>query len=238
MPFMQTARYDSGVEVEIVNVEHAVGRGAPNHRDDVKCVQYLLSTMGYPLAVDGFYRPRTQAAIRAYQDDMRKSGGGTVTDGRVDRARGGRSGRERLHRPAEPADFSRWSGEDKVERSGMTRLFWMVTTAEFLFFAVLIVLISTNTLRSGPEGPVGGIILLIPLVVLAIMGAVVYFTGSEAIARACLIWLAFPLVLLALSPTIRRLRGTGRTGMRKAMSGSKGRSGRWLTRSTRRIWRR
>lgn len=88
MPFMQIARFDSGFTLPFVNVEHAVGRGAPNRRDDVKLVQYLLNAIGYRLVPDGFCGPKTQRAIQEFQEKMRASGTRTVPDGRVDRARG------------------------------------------------------------------------------------------------------------------------------------------------------
>lgn len=83
----------------------------------------------------------------------------------------------------------------------VTRLFWILLSAEFAIFVVLIVVILfTNILRSGPEGPVGAIVLLIPPIFLAILGAVVYFARSESAARAGLIVLALQLVPVVLGP--------------------------------------
>jgi hypothetical protein len=83
----------------------------------------------------------------------------------------------------------------------VTRLFWILLTAEFSVFVVLIVLILfTNILRSGPEGPVGAIVLLDPPIYLAILGAIVYFARSEGAARTGLIVLALQLVPVVLGP--------------------------------------
>src|SRR5262245_22639083 len=79
------------------NVDAAVGPGAPNRRDDVLLVQYMLrenfkilNTFGrdpFPggsVAVDGAAGPQTFAAILHYQNTLKKGGSSIATDGRVD----------------------------------------------------------------------------------------------------------------------------------------------------------
>jgi hypothetical protein len=69
---------------------------APNRRDDVMLVQYLLRGIlrrkspqtAAKLAVDGFLGPITQGAINQFQFDLRGEAVLITTDGRVDRARG------------------------------------------------------------------------------------------------------------------------------------------------------
>lgn len=83
------------------NVSHAVGKGCPNMRDDVKLVQYLLikfydkalaSSNVYTkpkgdLKVDGDCGPITLNWILKFQLDVNKRHPGTVyADNRVDRA--------------------------------------------------------------------------------------------------------------------------------------------------------
>ena len=82
----------------------------------------------------------------------------------------------------------------------VTRWFWIVTTAEFLFFAVMIVLVLTNKFRTGPEGPMGAIVLLVPPIVLAILGAIVWVSKSPNVTRACLILLALQAVPFIAGP--------------------------------------
>lgn len=92
----------------IFDVEMAVGPDAPNRRDDVFLVQYLLhktigegqmlyrppiKVIGVPpgdLAVDGRFGPQTAAWIRGFQRAIaeREGGCGPHRDGRVDPARG------------------------------------------------------------------------------------------------------------------------------------------------------
>jgi hypothetical protein len=86
------------------NVEHAVGKGCPNIRDDVKLVQYLLIAFydkGAPargwqkppgqLTVTGFCGPTTMSWILHFQRNCYKDFGGDASlDNRVDRVRNGK----------------------------------------------------------------------------------------------------------------------------------------------------
>lgn len=80
------------------NVNFAVGANAPNKRDDVRLVQWLLRRVyadhaalappdPTPLAVDGWIGPKTVRWIKAFQADVRAAGRVCAYDGRVDSAR-------------------------------------------------------------------------------------------------------------------------------------------------------
>lgn len=100
MGFVDTSE-DPTVPV-FFNVVHAVGANCPNHRDDVKLVQYLLKSFyakAYThnsvytppngnMTVDGACGPITLNWILKFQLDVNKRYPGTVAcDDRVDRAR-------------------------------------------------------------------------------------------------------------------------------------------------------
>jgi hypothetical protein len=84
------------------NVDAAVGKNAPNRKDDVLLVQYLLknaSTLGfpkvfqwsvlnYPLA--GVWDRNWQSLLEVYTDTEIGAGNKMVADGRVDPVSGGR----------------------------------------------------------------------------------------------------------------------------------------------------
>lgn len=80
------------------NVVHAVGENCPNHKDDVKLVQYLLMSFYDKLhpslrpngniGVTGFCGGATLNWIKKFQLDINKTSPGAVlADGRVDRVR-------------------------------------------------------------------------------------------------------------------------------------------------------
>lgn len=80
------------------NVNFAVGNNAPNKRDDVLLVQWMLKHVyadhpllsppeAKPLKVDGWIGPQTIKWIKAFQADMRRAGRQCALDGRVDSAR-------------------------------------------------------------------------------------------------------------------------------------------------------
>lgn len=80
------------------NVVHAVGVYCPNHRDDVKMVQYLLlcfygnKKAKFPkpqgkMTVDGFCGGITLNWIKKFQTDLMFANHSIVADGRVDRIR-------------------------------------------------------------------------------------------------------------------------------------------------------
>src|SRR5689334_18818284 len=86
------------------NVHSAVAAGAPNRRDDVLLVQWLLHRVyadhpnfsapdpaapGTPrgdVTIDGIVGPQTVAWITAFQNDVRQLGLSCAVDGRVDSA--------------------------------------------------------------------------------------------------------------------------------------------------------
>jgi hypothetical protein len=82
---------------DLYNVNFAVGANAPNKRDDVLLVQWLLyraytdhpllAPPGDDLAIDGWIGPETVKWITAFQTDMRRLGRPCAKDGRVDSAR-------------------------------------------------------------------------------------------------------------------------------------------------------
>lgn len=83
---------------QFYNVNFAVGSTAPNRRDDVMLVQWMLHRVyiDHPLlfapeagdlAIDGFIGPHTLTWIKAFQADLRRLGQNCVADGRVDSAR-------------------------------------------------------------------------------------------------------------------------------------------------------
>jgi len=80
------------------------------------------------------------------------------------------------------------------------RLFWIFCSGEFVAFVVLILLVFSGRLKSGPEGPVGAIVLFIPPIGLLILGAVVYFAGTEQAARTGLTLLGLQLVPFVVGP--------------------------------------
>jgi len=80
------------------NLVHAVGENCPNHKDDVKLVQYLLMSFYAPfpawyrpkgdIGVTGFCGGATLNWIRKFQKDANTDKPNTVmVDGRVDRVR-------------------------------------------------------------------------------------------------------------------------------------------------------
>jgi hypothetical protein len=80
------------------NVNYAVGYNAPNKRDDVLLVQWMLHRVftDHPrfvrpeprdLAIDGWIGPQTIKWIKAFQATIRKNGRPCAFDGRVDSAR-------------------------------------------------------------------------------------------------------------------------------------------------------
>ncbi len=83
---------------DLYNVNFAVGLPAPNKRDDVLLVQWLLHRVyadhpllsppdGGGIAIDGWSGPQTVKWIRAFQADVRRLGRPCAKDGRVDSAR-------------------------------------------------------------------------------------------------------------------------------------------------------
>ncbi|TWT00713.1 peptidoglycan-binding domain-containing protein [Reyranella sp. CPCC 100927] len=94
MPYAQPVTGNPGFTV-IYNVEQAVGLNAPNARDDVKLVQYLLRGIyreqAASLAMDGYIGPITVSWIKRFQMDAKSAGNSMLVDGRVDRAQGYRS---------------------------------------------------------------------------------------------------------------------------------------------------
>ena len=93
-----------------------------------------------------------------------------------------------------------------------TKLFWIIASLEFVAVVVFLVLILAGTLRTGPEGPVGAFVLLIPLMVVGVMGAVVFFSKSETAAKVCLALLALQAVPFVVVPiyTAGRKRNSAR----------------------------
>ena len=94
----------NGVQHKIYNVNMAVGKSAPNRKDDVMLVQYMLkriyekpvyekatfSKQQSAMVVDGFVGPITMQWIGRFQMDIRDGWGcSIVVDRRVDRAPGG-----------------------------------------------------------------------------------------------------------------------------------------------------
>lgn len=80
------------------NTNYAVGIPAPNKRDDVLLVQWMLHRVftDHPafvppendgLAIDGWIGPHTIKWIKAFQATVRRSGRPCALDGRVDSAR-------------------------------------------------------------------------------------------------------------------------------------------------------
>ena len=58
-------------------------------------------------------------------------------------------------------------------------------------------MVLANFFKTGPEGPVGAIVLLIPPVILLIMAVIVWLSGSETVAKVCL-----GIIALFLSPIL------------------------------------
>ena len=97
MARVSLVQWDDGQPRNFYNVNTAVGKGAPNRRDDVLLVQYFLREIfkgvsafkgdpfpGGALAVDGRSGPQTVAAIRHFQKVAQKRKIATAQDGRVD----------------------------------------------------------------------------------------------------------------------------------------------------------
>jgi hypothetical protein len=96
MPFVDTSDVHPGLPV-FYNVVHAVGKNAPNQRDDVKLVQHLLALLYAKapwtppegtMTVDGICGPITLRWILQFQQDVRSNLGAPIlVDGRADRVR-------------------------------------------------------------------------------------------------------------------------------------------------------
>lgn len=65
----------------------------------------------------------------------------------------------------------------------ITRLFWIVSIAEFAALGLATLLLLTGTWRSGPGGPVGTILLFVPLLAIVLAWISVYFWGSVAVPQ-------------------------------------------------------
>ena len=89
---------DTGDGGNYYNVNYAVGNQAPNMRDDVLLVQWMLHRVftDHPLfippeakrlAIDGWIGPQTIKWIKAFQATIRRNGRPCAFDGRVDSAR-------------------------------------------------------------------------------------------------------------------------------------------------------
>ena len=86
----------------VYNIDAAVGKGAPNRRDDVLLVQYLLknaSTLGFPQVfnwsllnypLNGVWDRNWQGLLQAYIDADSGIGNKMVSDGRIDAVPDGR----------------------------------------------------------------------------------------------------------------------------------------------------
>jgi hypothetical protein len=84
----------------IHNVSHSVGPGCWNRKDDVQLVQHALNKLMPHFVIlgkdgnrittylkrDGICGPKTEAAIRGYQDNLRTRGKVVTADGRIDSA--------------------------------------------------------------------------------------------------------------------------------------------------------
>jgi hypothetical protein len=81
----------------------------------------------------------------------------------------------------------------------ITRVFWTVFALEAIAYVILLIWIARAP-RSGPEGPVGGIVLLFPPVILVAVGATGYFSKSDPTKLVCTGILVLPLVQLVLGP--------------------------------------
>jgi hypothetical protein len=94
VPFIDTTDVHPALTV-FYNVVHAVGKGSPNQRDDVKLVQLLLAMVyaktGTPpkgtMTVDGICGPITKSWILKFQQDIQSTGRSILADGRADRVR-------------------------------------------------------------------------------------------------------------------------------------------------------
>ncbi len=104
MAFVDTYTVEgSDEEKKFYNVSMAVGLNAPNQRDDVMLVQYMLKRVYekpvYPkftlsqqrgeMTVDGICGPVTARWIGHFQTDVRTTGANVLVDWRIDRALAG-----------------------------------------------------------------------------------------------------------------------------------------------------
>ncbi len=88
----------------------------------------------------------------------------------------------------------------------ITKVFWIIATLEFLVFSVMIFMVFSNRWRSGPEGPVGGFLLLIPPIAMLIMAGFVFFSKTEAAAQSCVILLSLQLVPIIVGPIYSKIQ--------------------------------
>jgi hypothetical protein len=65
----------------------------------------------------------------------------------------------------------------------LTKFFWIFSAAEFLFFIALLLPAFSGQWRSGPEGPVGGWLLLLPPIFVAITWVIVFFSHSDVVVK-------------------------------------------------------
>lgn len=77
---LNTARFRTALLLAQAKKEQgpSIGVGS-NRRNDVRAIQEMLSMAGYQLEVDGIFGPRTQAAVREFQQQFPK----LKVDGRV-----------------------------------------------------------------------------------------------------------------------------------------------------------
>jgi hypothetical protein len=92
---------NGGIVTVAYSIDHSVGPGAANKREDVLLVQHLLrlawqtvpASQGFrppgekePLKADGIHGPTTQRFIKFFQEEAKRRGAAVAQDGRIDPA--------------------------------------------------------------------------------------------------------------------------------------------------------
>jgi hypothetical protein len=96
-----------------------------------------------------------------------------------------------------------------------TKIFWLVSSAGFILFITLFLMVLADFFKTGPEGPLGALVLLIPPVILLIMAVIVWLSGSETVAKVCLGIIALFLSPILTGPIRAKFRDNAANSLRQ-----------------------
>lgn len=95
------------------------------------------------------------------------------------------------------------------------KIFWVVSSVGFLLFVALFLMVLANFFKTGPEGPVGAIVLLIPPIILLIMAVIVWLSNIETVAKVCLGMIALLLSPILTGPIRAKFRDSQANSLRQ-----------------------
>jgi len=87
----------------------------------------------------------------------------------------------------------------------LTKIFWTLLAVEAVACSFLLILV-LRTGQSGPEGPVGAWIVVIPPVFLAVLAWLFHRTDSPSMRLAYTVMLVFPIVIAAVGPIYKQVQ--------------------------------